>query len=57
MDQNSDKSYFDLDSSLTAVKLEENVQEFTSSQIPLNQEFYEHLDQILLNQPKEIYLE
>lgn len=56
MDQNSDKSYFDLDSSLTAVKLE-NVQEFTSSQIPLNQEFYEHLDQILLNQPKEIYLE
>lgn len=57
MDQNSDKTYFDLDSSLTAVKLEENVQEFTSSQIPLNQEFYEHLDQILLNQPKEIYLE
>ena len=42
---------------LTAVKLEENVQEFTSSQILLNQEFYEHLDQILLNQRKEIYLE
>ena len=34
-----------------------NEQEFNSSQIPANQEIYEQLDQSLVNQPREIYIE
>ena len=59
VDDNSDKTYFDLDSTLQAEKLEQeyNEQEFNSSQIPANQEIYEQLDQSLVNQPREIYIE
>lgn len=59
-DENETFNYTDLDNTLQAEKYEpvsQDGQEYNYSQIPPNQEIYEQLDQALINQPRDIYIE